>query len=33
MLQDVQVRKLFCLLPQGDSLRLSSLKTGMDENP
>ena len=31
MTQDGQVRKLFCLLSQGVSLRLASLKTGMDE--
>lgn len=31
MTQDAQVRKLFCLLSQGVSLRLASLKTGMDE--
>ena len=31
MTQDAQVRKLFCLLSKGDSLRLASLKTGMDE--
>jgi Mu transposase-like protein len=31
MLQDAQVRKLFCLLSKGDSLQLASLKTGMDE--
>lgn len=31
MTQDVQVRKLFSLLSTGHSLRLASLKTGMDE--
>lgn len=31
MTQDVQVRKLFSLLSSGLSLRLASLKTGMDE--
>ena len=31
MLQDEQVRKLFRLLSEGVSLRLASLKTGMDE--
>ena len=31
MTQDAQVRRLFCLLSQGVSLRLASLKTGMDE--
>ena len=31
MTQDVQVRKLFSLLSSGVSLRLASLKTGMDE--
>ena len=31
MTQDAQVRKLFSLLSAGHSLRVSSLKTGMDE--
>ena len=31
MTQDAQVRKLFSLLSAGHSLRLASLKTGMDE--
>jgi hypothetical protein len=31
MLEDAQVRKLFCQLSKGDSLRMASLKAGMDE--